>query len=80
MSMTPEREALLRMRLVVLEEAEFKLVGGASVATVSYEGESVTYRQVTGGLHQIRDLMNRIRRELGEPLARQTVSKGFVVR
>lgn len=80
MSMSAERQALLRSRLAELEDAEFRLILGVSAATVSYEGESVTFRQAAGGLHQIRDLMNRIRRELGEPVQRQTTSRGFVLR
>lgn len=80
MSMSAERQALLRSRLAELEDAEFKLVAGVAAATVSYEGESVTFRQATGGLHQIRDLMNRIRRDLGEPVQRQTASRGIVLR
>lgn len=80
MSVSEERAALLRLRLAALEEAEFKLVSGSSAASVSYEGESVTFRQAAGGLHQIRDLMNRIRKELGMELSRQTASRRIVLR
>lgn len=67
MALTPEREALLRSRLAALEDAEFKLVAGKATASVTYEGETLTFKQ-GGGALQIRDLMNRIRRELGEPI------------
>jgi trimethylamine:corrinoid methyltransferase-like protein len=66
MALTPEREAILRDRLTALEDAEFKLVAGTATASVTYEGESVTFTRA-GGVLQIRDMMNRIRRELGEP-------------
>lgn len=80
MTLTAERQALLRSRLAELEEAEFMLIAGVSAATVTYEGESVTFRQAAGGLHQVRDMMNRIRRELREPIQRQTSSRSFVLR
>lgn len=80
MSVSQERAALLQLRLAALEEAEFKLVAGSSAASVAYEGESVTFRSAAGGLHQIRDLKNRIRKELGMEPVRQTLSRRVVVR
>ncbi|MGJ8570438.1 MAG: gpW family head-tail joining protein [Hoeflea sp.] len=68
--------ATLQARLDALEEAEFKLVAGQQATVLGYSGETVTF--TPSDLNQIRSLMRRIRRELGDTTAKRPSARGFV--
>lgn len=68
--------ATLQARLATLEEAEFKLVAGQQAVTLGYNGESVTF--AASDLNQIRSMMRRIRRQLGDATARRPSARGAV--
>lgn len=68
--------ATLQARLATLEEAEFKLVSGQQATALGYNGESVTF--VASDLNQVRTMIRRIKRELGDTTARRPSARGFV--
>lgn len=68
--------ATLQARLATLEEAEFKLVAGQQATALGYNGESVTF--VASDLQQVRSLIRRIKRELGDTTAKRPSARGFV--
>ncbi|MBC7280026.1 gpW family head-tail joining protein [Hoeflea sp.] len=68
--------ATLQARLATLEEAEFKLVAGQQATALGYNGESVTF--AASDLNQVRSMIRRIKRELGDPTAKRTPARGFV--
>ena len=68
--------ATLQARLATLEEVEFKLVAGQQAVTLAYNGESVTFAATE--LNQIRSMMRRLRRELGDATAKRPSARGFV--
>lgn len=68
--------ATLQARLEALEEAEFKLVAGNHAQVLGYNGETATFTPTD--LHQVRSMMRRIRRELGDTTAKRPSARGFV--
>lgn len=68
--------ATLQARLAALEEAEFKLVAGQQATMLGYNGESVTF--VASDLNQVRSMIRRIKRELGDATAKRPAARGFV--
>lgn len=67
--------ATLQARLDALEKAEFELVAGKRGVRVSYGGESVEYQPTD--LQQLRDMIGRIKRELGLPGGTRPAARSF---
>lgn len=68
--------ATLQARLAALEEVEFKLAAGSQAQALGYNGESVTFTATD--LQQVRSMIRRIRRELGDATARRPSARGIV--
>lgn len=74
--MTAEEEAAKGAQLAALETAEIELAMGKSVSALGYNGETVSY--AAGDIHQVRAIIRRLKRELGDATARRPAARGFV--
>ena len=76
MPLTPEQRAKLEAQLDAARTALFKLETGLSVATVSYEGESVTYR--AANVASLRQFIRDLEAKLGARASGRARSRGVI--
>ncbi|MFC6490682.1 gpW family head-tail joining protein [Nitratireductor sp. GCM10026969] len=76
MSLTPEQRAELEAQLKKARAALFKLETGAMTASITYEGESVTYRATSIGA--LRNFVRELEAKLGLRKSARARSRGVI--
>ncbi|WP_274426758.1 gpW family head-tail joining protein [Chelativorans sp. YIM 93263] len=76
MALTPEQRAKLEAQLEKARDALFKLETGAMTASVTYEGESVSFRASSIG--SLRQFIRDLEAKLGQRKSARARSRGVI--